>query len=90
MNYKPLLIYITIVCITETWYKECIGDESVSLYGYNLERKDILHGRAGGVACYVRNDVLYKRLGSLVEVGNWRLFGFISRQRNCLERFRVH
>ena len=24
-----------------------------------------MHGRAGGVACYVRNDVLYKRLDSL-------------------------
>ena len=38
---------------------------SVSLHGYNLERKDGTHGRAGGVACYVRNDVLYKRLDSL-------------------------
>ena len=35
------------------------------MYGYNLERKDRTHGRAGGVACYVRNDVLYKRLDSL-------------------------
>ena len=35
------------------------------MYGYNLERKDRTHGRAGGVACYVKNDVLYKRLDSL-------------------------
>ena len=35
------------------------------MYGYNLERKYRTHGRAGGVACYVRNDVLYKRLDSL-------------------------
>ena len=54
-----------VIEITETWFKEYIVDESVSLYGYNLERKDRTHGRAGGVACYVRNDVLYKRLDSL-------------------------
>ena len=59
------LYNVSIICITETWFKEYIGDESVSLYGYNLERKDITHGRAGGVACYVKNDVLYKRLDSL-------------------------
>ena len=59
------LYNVSIVCITETWFKEYIGDESVSLYGYNLERKDRTHGRAGGVACYVRKYVLYKRLDSL-------------------------
>ena len=59
------LYNVSIVCITETWFKEYIGDESVSLYGYNLERKDRTYGRAGRVACYVRNDVLYKRLDSL-------------------------
>ena len=56
---------VSILCITEPWFKEYIGDESLSLYGYNLERKDRIHCRAGGVACYVRNDVLYKRLDSL-------------------------
>ena len=56
---------VSIVCITEIWFNECIGDESVSLYGYSLERKDRLRWRAGGVACYVRNDVSYERLGSL-------------------------
>ena len=59
------LYNVSIICITETWFKEYIGDESVSLYGYNLERKGITHGRAGlSVACYVKNDVLYKRLYS--------------------------
>ncbi len=42
------LYNVSIVCITETWFKEYIGDESASLYGYNLERKDRTHGRAGG------------------------------------------
>ena len=55
---------ISIVCKTETWFKAYIGYESVSLYGFNLEKKDRKNGRAGGVACYVRNDVLYKRLDS--------------------------
>ena len=36
------LYNVSIVCITETWFKEYIGDESVSLYGYNLERKDMV------------------------------------------------
>ena len=58
---------VSIVCITETWFTEYIGDESLSLYGYNLERKDRMHGRAWDVACYVRNDVLYKRLDRLAD-----------------------
>ena len=35
------------------------------MYGYSLERKDRLRWRAGGVACYARNDISYERLGSL-------------------------
>ncbi|KAK2186519.1 hypothetical protein NP493_197g01018 [Ridgeia piscesae] len=31
------------------------------MQGFCLERKYRGHGRAGGVACYIRNDLMYKR-----------------------------
>ena len=34
---------------------------SLTIEGFCLERKDIINGRCG-VACYIRNDVNYKRL----------------------------
>ena len=50
------------VCVTETWFKEFLSNESVSLSGYCCERKDRV-GRAGGeVACYVAATVAYDRL----------------------------
>ena len=42
-----------------------MSNESFAVHGYSLERKDRNNGRGGGVACYVRNDVFYKRLDSL-------------------------
>ena len=30
--------------------------------GFAWREKDRGHGRAGGVACYIRNDLMYKRL----------------------------
>ena len=35
------------------------------MQGFCLERKDRGHGRAGGVACYIRNDLTYKRLNDM-------------------------
>ncbi|KAK2150960.1 hypothetical protein NP493_2693g00001 [Ridgeia piscesae] len=35
------------------------------MQGFCLERKDRGHGRAGGVACYIRNDLMYKRLNDM-------------------------
>ena len=48
-----------------------------------------MHGRAGGVACYLRNDVLYKRLDSL-EVPKLEVIWIKITQKNCLERFHVY
>ena len=39
-----------------------MGSDSLNLHGFNLERKDRKNGRAGGVACYLRTDLLYIRL----------------------------
>ena len=49
---------VSIVCVSETWYKEY----SLTMERFCLERKDINNGRGGGVACYIRNDINYKRL----------------------------
>ena len=35
------------------------------MQGFSLERKDKGQGRAGGVACYIRHDLKYKRLNDM-------------------------
>ena len=52
----------SIVCVTETWFKEHMDIHSLALEGFCLERKDRINGRGGGVACYIRNAINYKRL----------------------------
>ena len=53
---------VSCVCVTETWFKDFMSDESVGLSGYCCERKDRV-GRVGrGVACYVAATVPYDRL----------------------------
>ena len=52
----------SIVCVTETWFKEYMDIHSLTMEGFCLERKDRNNGRGGGVACYIRNDINYKRL----------------------------
>ena len=53
---------VSVICVTETWFKDYMGSDSLNLHGFNLERKDRKNGRAGGVACYLRTDLLYSRL----------------------------
>ena len=53
---------VSVVCVSETWFKDYMGNDSRNLHGFNLERKDRKNGRAGGVACYLRSDLLYSRL----------------------------
>ena len=53
---------VSCVCITETWFKDCMSDESVGLSGYCCERKDRVGPVGGGVACYVAATVPYDRL----------------------------
>ena len=48
--------------ITETWLKDHIDDNIVSMLGYNIirrDRKDIDHG---GICMYVRDSILFKVL----------------------------
>ena len=56
---------VSIICVTETWLKDYIDDVNVSINGFYCERKDRANRRAGGVACYVKNDVLYTRIVEL-------------------------
>ena len=53
---------VSVVCVSETWFKDYMGNDSLNLHGFNLERKDRTNGRAGGDACYLRSDLLYSRL----------------------------
>ena len=56
---------VSIICVTETWLKNYIADDSVSINGFYCERRDRVNRRAGGVACCVKNDVLYSRIVEL-------------------------
>ena len=47
---------VSIVCVSKTWFKDYMGSSSLTMQRFCLERKDRGHGRAGGVACYIRND----------------------------------
>ena len=53
---------VSIVCVSETWFKEYMDIHSLTMEEFCLERKDRNNGRGGGVACYIRNDINYKRL----------------------------
>ena len=56
---------VSIVCVTESWFKEYITDDCVAIDGFYCVRKDRLDRRSGGVACYLRNSILYTRMGTL-------------------------
>ena len=45
---------VSIVCVTESWFKECITDDCVAIDDFYCEMKDRLDRRAGGVACYLK------------------------------------
>ena len=59
---------VSIICVTETWFKYYMDDSDLSIEGFSLERKDRCDGRTGGgVACYIRNIFMYKILSNLEE-----------------------
>ena len=31
---------VSVICVTETWFKDYMGSDSLNLHGFNLERKD--------------------------------------------------
>ena len=59
---------VSIICVTETWVKHYMDDNNISIEGFSVERKYRCGGRTGGgVACYIRNSVMYKLLSNLEE-----------------------
>ena len=46
-----------LICITESWTNETIGDAEINFSGYTLFRKDRKNRVGGGVLLYVRNNI---------------------------------
>ena len=46
-----------LICITESWTNETIGDAEINFSGYTLFRKDRKNRVCGGVLLYVRNNI---------------------------------
>ena len=59
---------ISVLALTETHLSGVTDDDSIAIEGFNLFRKDRKKG-AGGVAFYVRDDLLASRLDDLDIVG---------------------
>ena len=38
---------VSIICVTEIWFKYCMDDNNLSIEGFSVERKDISDGRTG-------------------------------------------
>jgi len=54
---------IDICCITESWLTDAISTEWININGYVCYRRDRTDGRqAGGVVCYVRQDLPFTLL----------------------------
>jgi hypothetical protein len=50
---------VDIACITESWLNDDVATQLVNLSGYTCYRRDRQDGRrGGGVACYVRNNLV--------------------------------
>ena len=59
---------VSIICVTDTWFKYYMDDNNLSIEGFSLDRKDRCDGRTGGgVARYIRNSFMYKILSNLEE-----------------------
>ncbi len=57
--------HASLMCVTETWFKDYVPTDSVSIPGFICERKDRTLDRAGGVACYIKTNLSYERLHDL-------------------------
>ena len=52
---------VNLVAVTETWLKDDIEDNLVSIRGYNIFRRDRPHRRGGGVCVYLSEHIHAKR-----------------------------
>ena len=59
---------VSIICVTETWFKYYMDDKNLSIEGFSLERKDRCDDcTGGGVARYIMNSFMNKILSNLEE-----------------------
>ena len=58
MRYISKITNAAVIAITETWLDDSHTDDSVSIEGYSIQRRD-RKGHAGGVCIYVRNDIAF-------------------------------
>ena len=57
LNSNPYDIF----SMSETWLDNEFPSGYLHINGYNLERKDRASGGGGGVGCYIKTNILYKR-----------------------------
>ena len=53
---------VDIAIITETWFTQIHADETFTLNGYNLIRKDRINRKGGGVALYIKQLFTYDQI----------------------------
>lgn len=53
---------VDVVCVTESWFKTGVMDETYALHGYRIFRGDRHNRIGGGVAIYIRNSLATKFL----------------------------
>ena len=51
-----------VVFITESWLRESVCDNHVTLFDYHLVRRDRTFSIHGGVCKYIKNSITFKRL----------------------------
>ena len=56
-----------LVCLTETWLKDCIQDEVVSISGFNIVRLDRKSQIHGGVCTYINESIQFSIMDDLVD-----------------------
>ncbi|KAI4466574.1 defective proboscis extension response dpr -related [Holotrichia oblita] len=66
-SHPPTSIFIelNVVAISETWLRRDVDSGDIALNGFSLIRQDRSDGRrAGGVAIYIRNNIVYSVLNT--------------------------
>ena len=77
---------VSCVCVTETWFKDYTAAESVGLAGISCERKDRKDKRGGGVACYIRDTMVYTRIND-IEDSEHEVLGIKMRPRRLPRQY---
>ena len=56
-----------LVCITESWLKDHIDNNSVAISGYNVIRQDRTEAEHGGICLYVKESIRFKTLDDMAD-----------------------